>query len=80
MEKYSTEGLGGVGVTLVSVIRPSVFANWYLSKLGSYFPGRLGDRDPDFLNNPFQRDLLQVLERDFPVSQNVCILKVYREN
>lgn len=33
------------------MIIPSGFANWCLSKLGSYLPQTLGDKDPIFLDD-----------------------------
>lgn len=54
-----------LGGRLVNMIRPSVFANWQLLKLGS------SHRDWEvwllpFLVMTFQRDGSQVLERDIP--------------
>lgn len=56
----------------VNVIRPFVFANWYLSNMGWHPPTETGtvslieSRDYLFLLSTFQRDGSQVLEKDLP--------------
>lgn len=56
----------------VSVIRPFVFANWYLSNLGWHPPTEtrtvslLESRDYFVLLITFQRDGSRILEKDFP--------------
>ena len=52
------------------MIRPSVFANWCLSKLGSYHPTETKRGELSFLMITFQKDDSQVLRKTFLSCKN----------
>ena len=60
VEKYWST-LGG---RLVNAIRPPLFANWSLWKLGPYPPTETGRESAVFLEDCFRKDGSQVPEKD----------------